>query len=312
MSKSKQEQRITQSLEILSDFGMPRAQLNERSALTLLALLNVTSETGWSEASAPLIGITPVMTWVRDHYGKEYAPNTRETFRRQTMHQFMEAGIVAYNPDDPKRPVNSPAAVYQIDPECLVLLKTYGTAKYKKNLQEYLLTKGGLAEKYLKVREMNKVPLQLKDGQSILLSSGEHSELIRDIWEDFGSRFTPNGQLVYVGDTGKKHGYFDMDLLKKLGVELDDHGKMPDVIIYYPEKNWLILAESVTSHGPVDAKRYAELTELFKDSSAELVFVSAFPNKKTFGKYQETISWGTAVWIADNPSHVIGFSDSHF
>ncbi len=312
MSKSKQEQKITQSLEILSDFGMPRAQLNERSALTLLALLNVTSETDWSEASAPLIGITPVMTWVRDHYGKEYAPNTRETFRRQTMHQFMEAGIVAYNPDDPKRPVNSPAAVYQIDPECLILLKTYGTAKYKKNLQEYLLTKGGLAEKYLKVREMNKVPLQLKDGQSILLSSGEHSELIRDIWEDFGSRFTPNGQLVYVGDTGKKHGYFDMDLLKKLGVELDDHGKMPDVIIYYPEKNWLILAESVTSHGPVDAKRYAELTELFKDSSAELVFISAFPNKKIFGKYQEVISWGTTVWISNNPSHVIAFSDSHF
>ena len=48
------------------------------------------------------------MSWVREHYGKEYAPNTRETFRRETMHQFVQAGIVQRNPDKPDRPVNSP------------------------------------------------------------------------------------------------------------------------------------------------------------------------------------------------------------
>lgn len=228
------------------------------------------------------------------------------------MHQFMEAGLVSYNPDDPKRAVNSPAAVYQIDPECLEVLKTYGTPAYKESIGEYVVRRGTLAQKYQSEREMNKVPLQVRVGQEILLSSGEHSELIRAIWEDFGSRFVPNGHLVYVGDTGKKHGYFDRELFSSLGVNLDDHGKMPDVIIYSPERNWLVLAESVTSHGPVDAKRYAELTELFKDSSAELVFLSAFPNRKTFGKYQEVVSWGTSVWIADNPSHTISYSDTHF
>jgi len=106
---------ITAALTVLTDLGMPRAQLNERSALCLLALLNVTPGMAWSEAESPLMGITPIMDWVKEHYEKKYAPNTRETFRRQTMHQFVQAGIALYNPDDPSRPVNSPHAVYQIE-----------------------------------------------------------------------------------------------------------------------------------------------------------------------------------------------------
>src|SRR5712692_6922729 len=108
---TKSAARILEALAALSDLGMPRAQLNDRSALCLLALLDLGPDRDWAQAKAPLMGITPIMQWVREYYGKAYAPNTRETFRRQTMHQFVEAGIVIYNPDDPKRPVNSPHAV---------------------------------------------------------------------------------------------------------------------------------------------------------------------------------------------------------
>ncbi|MCC8375718.1 hypothetical protein J8V17_17440 [Photorhabdus bodei] len=55
----------------------------------------------WAAAENPLLGITPIMNWVREFYNKEYAPNTRETFRRQVMHQFCHASIVLYNPDKP-------------------------------------------------------------------------------------------------------------------------------------------------------------------------------------------------------------------
>ena len=67
--------------------GLPRAQQNERSALCLLALLDLTPGKTWAKAGNPLIGITPIMDWAREHYQTDYAPNTRETFRRQTMHQ---------------------------------------------------------------------------------------------------------------------------------------------------------------------------------------------------------------------------------
>ncbi len=113
--------------EIIVSLGLPRTQQNERSALCLLALLDLTPGKAWSEAEDPLMGITPIMDWVRERYGKEYAPNTRETIRRQTMHQFCDAGIARYNPDQPDRPVNSPHAVYQIEPVALGLLRTFGT-----------------------------------------------------------------------------------------------------------------------------------------------------------------------------------------
>jgi hypothetical protein len=311
MAKNKQA-KIQEALSVLSDLGMPRAQSNERSALCLLAILNLMPEMAWAEAENPLIGITPIMDWVRKHYKKKYAPNTRETVRRQTMHQFVQAGIALYNPDRPDRPVNSPHAVYQIAPSCLAVLRTFGGPAYKKHLAAYLAERETLAAQYAKHREMKMVPLITTGRREVKLSPGEHSELIRAICEQFGPRFVPGGKLVYAGDTGDKWGYFDQEMLTSLGVRVEAHGKMPDVVIYYPEKEWLILAEAVTSHGPVDAKRHQELNDLFKDSRAGLVFVSAFPDRRTFTKHLEAISWETEVWIADNPSHIIHFNGARF
>jgi type II restriction enzyme len=113
------DRRIAEALRLLVALGLPRAQQNDRSSVTLLALLNLPPSRPWAHAEAPLVGITPIMVWARRHYGKDYAPNTRETFRRQTMHQLVDAGIALYNLDDPRRPVNSPKAVYQISPTAL-------------------------------------------------------------------------------------------------------------------------------------------------------------------------------------------------
>ncbi len=129
---------IKTAIQVLAALGLPRTQQNERSALCLLALLNLTPDKTWAQAESPLVGITPMMDFAREHYRKEYAPNTRETFRRQTMHQFMQAGVATYNPDKSDRPVNSPKAVYQILPETLELLKTYGTKQWKQKLKTYL------------------------------------------------------------------------------------------------------------------------------------------------------------------------------
>ena len=124
--------------QVIIALGLPRAQQNERSALCLLALLNLTPGKTWADAQNPLVGITPIMDWVREHYDKDYAPNTRETIRRQTMHQFCDAGIALYNPDQPGRPVNSPKAVYQVEPATLTLLHTFGTSGWHEGLTSYL------------------------------------------------------------------------------------------------------------------------------------------------------------------------------
>ncbi|MCK6472402.1 MAG: restriction endonuclease [Planctomycetes bacterium] len=312
MSTSKRSRQIRAALKILTALGLPRAQQNERSALCLLALSSITPERSWAEAEAPLIGITPIMDWARDHYRKRYAPNTRETIRRQTMHQFCDAGIALYNPDKPDRAVNSPHAVYQIEPAALELVRLWGTSNWNKALKTYLVERETLVAKYKKARVQRQIPVEISPGKKISLSPGEHSELIRAIIEDFAPRFAPGSTLVYVGDTGKKWGYFDAPLLSKLGITVDSHGKMPDVALYYSTKNWLLLAEAVTSHGPVDGKRHQELAKLFAGSTAGLVFVTAFPNRTVMSRYLGDIAWETEVWVADAPSHLIHFNGVRF
>lgn len=291
---------------------MPRGQRNERSALCLLALLNMTKGRTWAQAENPLMGITPMMDFARDRYGKPYKPNTRETFRRQTMHQFVEAGIARYNPDEPARPGNSPKAVYQIEPATLALIRSFGTAQWNKNLRAYPAGRETLVARYAKAREMQKLPVTLATGETIRLSPGKHSELIKAIVEEFAPRFVPRGVLIYVGDTGDKWGYFDRERLGALGVNLDGHGKMPDVVLYYPGKKWLLLVESVTSHGPVDGKRHEELTQLFAGTKAGLVYVTAFPSRAVMTRYLGEIAWETEVWVADAPTHLIHFDGKRF
>lgn len=300
------------ALHILQELRMPAGQQNERSAFCLLALLNLTPDKQWNQINSPLIGISPILDFCRQHYQKEYAPNTREILRRQTMHQFVDAGLAFYNPDDPQRPVNSPKTVYQIETETFQLLQTYNTSHWQTTLKNYLSKRTSLKEKYAKERTLTLLSLKLPGGSGLQISPGKHSELIRAIIEQFGPRFVPGGDVLYVGDTGEKWAFFNASKLKELGVEINLKGKMPDVILFDSEKHWLILIESVTSHGPIHSKRHHELSCLFQNSSAEIVYITAFFSRAIMSRYVAEIAWETHVWVADEPSHLIHFNGSRF
>ncbi len=305
--------RIDEALEVLRSIGMPRGQLNERSALTLLAMLDLKPATPWSRAKSPLRGITPIMEFARVHYGRNYAPNTRETFRRQTMHQFLDAGIVVANPDDPGRAVNSPDFVYQIEASALELARTFGAKKkWEQHLSTYLGSVETLRTRYAQERHTQRIAVKLPDGHVLHLTPGGQNILIEKIVEDFCSRFTPGGIPIYIGDTGDKFAHFDSDRLKSLGVTIDEHGKMPDVLVHHVERGWLVIIEAVTSHGPVDPKRHQELKTLFADSTEGLVFVTAFLSRQAMLGYLSEIAWETEVWVAEDPSHLIHFNGERF
>lgn len=306
------QEKIDQALEILALLGMPRAQQNERSALTLLSLIDLKPNGSWADLKRPMIGVTPIMNWCEEFYGKKYAPNTRETFRRQTLHQFVDGGLCLYNPDKPDRPVNSPKACYQITTELFDVLVKYGTNEWETTLADWLKLRPTLVTQYAKEREMEMIPLTLNDGTEIKLSPGGHSQLIRDIVTQFGPRFAPGSEVIYLGDTGAKEDFFRKERLAELGVTVDRKGKLPDVILYWSEKNWLLLIESVTSHGALNSKRHSELSTLFADAKPGLIYVTAFPDRKTMAKYLADISWETEVWTADAPTHMIHFNGDRF
>lgn len=225
----KVQRNIQEALTLLEALGLPRGQRNERSALTLLALLDLKPADKWKDARDPLIGITPVMDFARDYYGRSYAPNTRETFRRQTMHQFVDAGIAVPNSDRLDRPVNSPKWCYQIEADALALVRTFGGDKgWETMLAAYLGKRKTLAERYAKERAMQMVPLVVNRDTELALTPGAHSQLVKDIIEQFGPRY----EALYVGDTGFKMAHFDEEAFKTLGLTFDSHGKFPDVVLH--------------------------------------------------------------------------------
>lgn len=304
--------KVDEALDIIKQLGFPRQQQNERSALTLLALLDLKPGGSWDTLGEPLLGITPMMNFFAKYYGKKYAPNSRETVRRQTVHQFLQAGIIVENPDMQDRPTNSGKTVYRIDCEALRLLRTYGTNSWKKHLQKYLKTHLPLRKQYAGPRQTGVIPLDMPSGKTINLSSGKHNELVCDICTMFAGKFAPRSVPLYVGDTAKKFAYFDESGMKGLGIELEPHGKIPDVIIHDKERNWVFLVEAVTSHGPIDAKRKRELREIFASTESGIVYVTAFPDSKTMKKYVAEISWETEVWVAEFPDHMIHFDGQQF
>lgn len=304
--------KIEESQEILKALGLPVAQQNEMSALTLLALCNIKENDSWAKASRHSLGVTKgIMTFVTENYGKPYAPNTRETFRRHVLHQFVQGRIADYNPNEPQLPVNSPKAHYAISEKALAVVKVYNTKKWKPSVEAFISQVGTLTQAYEKERSMQLVPVTL-EGKRIKLSAGKHNEVQAAVVEQFAPRFAGGAKVLYLGDTAKKDLHVDRQNLEKIGIPITEHSKLPDVVIYDEEREWLFLVEVVTSHGPVSPKRMLELEEFLKDSKVGKIYVTAFPDKSEFKKHIADIAWETEVWIADNPEHMIHFNGDKF
>ena len=159
---------------------------------------------------------------------------------------------------------------------------------------------------------MAKIPVTLPDGSGIVLSAGGQNPLLKSMIEEFCPRFTPGGSVLYVGDAGAKWLIYQNDELNALGVSIDTHGKMPDLVVHMEDRNWIVLLEAASTHGPVDHTRRLELKSLFQYCKAGLVFVSCFADQATMKKYLTDISWETEVWTADHPTHLVHFNGDRF
>ncbi|MCF8307140.1 MAG: hypothetical protein K9I71_11770 [Ignavibacteriales bacterium] len=305
--------KIEEAQDILKSLGLPAAQCNEMAALTFLALCNIREKDDWAKAKRQSLGVSKgIMNFVNENYNKSYAPNTRETFRRQVLHQFVQARIVDHNPDDVKLPVNSPRVHYAVTKQVIKIVREYKNEKWEKALESYISKVGKLTDVYQKSREINQIPVVLRNGKLIHLSAGKHNQVQAAVVEQFAPRFVNDGILLYLGDTADKNLIVDKKGLEELGIPIDLHSKLPDVVIYDSKRQWLFLIEAVTSHGPVSPKRLLELEEFLKDCKVGKIYVSAFPDMREFKKHSNNIAWETEVWLMEVPDHMIHFNGDRF
>jgi len=314
-----QQEKLEQAKKLLTALGLPKAQQNDRSGWVFLALANVKANDDWTSATAPLLPTVNIMAFIRNEYGMDYKPNSRETIRRQTLHQFEQARLVDRNRDDQNRPTNSALNNYSFNQQIIDILKEFPNGNWEQKLQEFKDSVPQLQELYDRKIDKAKIAITLPNGEPIMLSPGKHNQLHADIVHEFSSRFIgEGGSVLYIGDTassrkeGGKLMYLQSEYFLSLGVPPMAHDKLPDVVVYDEKRQWLFLIEAVTSHGPISPKRWLELEEAFKGCNVGLVYVTAFPDRAEFRKNAADIAWETEVWIADNPDHMIHFNGDRF
>ena len=275
---------------LLAQIDMPTKQQSMICVFTLLAMAGVKQDTPWDAATNDWIRIHDIIAFTSEHYGVVYAENSRETFRKQALHPFRTAALI----EDNGMATNSPNYRYRLTNEFLDVLKELtddsvvselGTA-----LQTFLTNHDTLAAIYASKKRMQKMPVRINK-QEFTFSPGKHNELQKAIIEEFAPRFAPNSECLYVGDTIQKDLIKNTEKLSQLGFEITLHDKMPDVVLYREDKNWIYFIESITSVGPMDPKRIVEIDAMTENVSAGKIYISAFPDFSTFKKFSDQLAW---------------------
>lgn len=303
---------IADTRQILQDLGLDAQRSNERSAMTLLALAHLDETTEWSDATDERYTTRQIMDWIQDRLGVEYAPNTRETIRRFTLHQFYEGGVVYYNDDDPTRATNSPKNCYRLTPNALSAVQAYTTIEYDGAVERFKSEARTWVEQQAEIRDMARIPVRMPDGSEVRLSAGGQNVLIKQMVEEFCPRFVPGGIVLYIDDTDKAMGDVVASTMKRLDITIPKHGKAPDLIVWDDAKGWLFLMEACSTHGPIDVVRKQELIRLFKGARGAVVYVSCFPNRAVMRQYLVDLAWETEAWCADTPDHMVHLDGYRF
>ncbi len=299
--------KIEETRDFLDQIGMPKAQQADICCYVILAMAGIKPDMQWKEATNEWIRIHDIIQFANSYYGTTYAENSRETFRKQALHHFRTAALV----EDNGKATNSPNYRYRLTKETFQLLRVRDTMEWEVSLRRFQHYHPSLVETYASKRKMIMMPVKI-NGQDFSFSPGKHNELQKAIIEEFAPRFAPDSECLYVGDTIEKDLVKNVEKLTKLGFEITLHDKMPDVVLYREDKDWLYFVESVTSVGPMDPKRILEITEMTKDVTAGKIFVTAFPDFKAYKKFSEKLAWETEVWIAEMPEHMIHLDGDKF
>ncbi len=292
---------------LFMELQLPSRQINDMCCLTFMALAGISEDVPWEQATNRWMRIHDMLTFMNSRLGSSYAENTRETIRKKAIHFLREAAFV----EDNGLATNSPNYQYRITEEVLQIVRKLDGVTWKKRCAHFLKSHRSLVEKYAEKRKLHTIPVRI-NGSELAFSPGRHNALQKAILEEFAPRFAPGSRCLYVGDTTNRTLFHDDDALVHLGIELKVHNKLPDVVLYSEEKDWTYFIEAVTSCGPMSPTRKDELEQMTLDAASGIIYVTAFPDRRTFLKFFKNLAWDTEVWISDSPDHMIHFNGDRF
>ncbi|WP_075565323.1 BsuBI/PstI family type II restriction endonuclease [Ihuprevotella massiliensis] len=305
--------KISSVKHILRAIGMPTAQQSDLCALTVLAMANLKEVDSFASATNDWIRIHDVIAFVNANYNVSYAENSRETFRKQAMHHFRTAALI----EDNGKATNSPNYRYRLTAEFLSVLKAprdYNcniVGETDASIKSFLYKHERLKDIYASKKEVKKMPVKINH-QDFTFSPGSHNELQKAIIEEFAPRFAPNSECLYVGETTQKDLVKNVEKLAELGFEITMHNKMPDVVLYRSDKDWIYFIEAVDSVGPMSPARVRDIEIMTQHVKSGRIYITAFLDFAKYKRFSGQLAWETEVWIADMPDHMIHLNGDKF
>lgn len=287
---------------VLRDLEISEKFITDLAINSILALSGLKPSMSWKEATNDRMRIHDIILFIRNNYSKSYAENSRETIRKSVMHPLREAAFIEDNADTV--PTNSPKYGYKLTLEMLKVIQSIGSESYQETLSDFKEQHESLIDLYTSKRNLNKIPITVNE-KKLEFSSGKHNKLQKNIIEEFASRFVPGAECLYIGDTTDRDLVKNVEKLHELGFEITLHDKMPDVVLYQAEMNWIYFIEAVVSSGAITPQRMRDLDGMTKNVTAGRIYVTSFPDFKTYKKFANNLAWETEVWIAEEPDHMI-------
>ena len=309
---------INQAIYILQNLGIPlegkTPRALEKMALAFLAVLDVKKTSDWSNAKdakdALSLTTRDIIKWINKNFSESISPGSYDDVRRKDLKHLILAEIVIRSKPGSDR--NDPTRAYSLNSEYSPLIRDFGSKNWENKVEAFFSTATKLIDKLSAQREIKEIPISIAPGETLSFSPGAHNQLQKDIVEKFLPRYGFGAEILYVGDAADKFKYLAKERLKQLNFFELSRGELPDVIAYSSKKNWLYLIEAVKSSGPISPERHYQLKELTAECKADIIFVTAFPDRATFKKFVADISWETEVWIADASDHLIHFDGDKF
>lgn len=305
-------------LDVFQLIGIPVDNTDrklERMAKACLAVGKIKKD--FSEAYSFEDGFTrtrDIITFENKNFGEDISPGSYDDIRRQDLKLLVEAGIVVNSSSTEEQATNNPSRGYGLSTSFANLLHSFGSSRWEILLNEFRKETKSLKEELERRRDLQKVPVTLPNGKTIVLSYGEHNNLQKAIIEVFLPLFGFGAEVLYVGDTKDKFLHLEKTELEKIKFFTLEHEELPDVVAYSREKNLLYLIEAYHSTGEWDEIRVRKVKRKLEESgcTANVIFFTAFENKNIFKQKAKDIAWETEVWIADSPEHLVHFNGYKF
>jgi hypothetical protein len=311
---------VDQALTILSALGVPLNNLTprrkEKMAKAFIAVGGLKPPVAWSAIQdnhdKRHLTSRQVIAFMNANLGESIADSSYDNIRRKDLVLPEAALIVLKSAKNPDANTNDGTRGFAINPTAALAIRQFGTPQWEAAVDQFMQGRQTLAQELSRERNLARVTVRIGGDVALTFSPGKHNVLQKQIIEDFLAIFGHGAEVLYVGDTADKSLFVNQSQLAALQFFELAYDKLPDVVAYSKSKNWLYLIEAVTTANPITELRRRTLSKLVESCPADVIYITAFPDRASYRKFAKDIAWETEVWIADAPEHMIHFNGDKF